>query len=65
MQDLSISKVNAFCRKFDLVFVEMGREKKQDVLCFIDFRNARCTFTPNEIIERLDFPQATPKITSA
>ena len=65
MQDISISTINAFCRKFDLVFMETGREDKKDVLRFIDFNNSRCTFTPDEITAKLDIRQITSKIATA
>jgi len=64
MPDLSIPIINAFCRKYDLIFVEMGRENKEDVLCFIDFKHDRRNFTPLEITSRMDgsFPVSKSEI---
>jgi hypothetical protein len=50
---MSIPVLNAFCRKYDLIFVEMGRIRGDEVYWFIDFNNRRCFYTAPEIETRL------------
>ncbi|MHC5081446.1 MAG: hypothetical protein ACYTHN_20785 [Planctomycetota bacterium] len=50
---MSISILNAFCRKYDLIFVEMGRVRGDEVYWFIDFNNRRCFYTAMEIEDKL------------
>gem|GEM_PF-2191186 len=50
---VSISNLNAFCRKYDLIFVEMGRVRGDEVYWFIDFTNQRCFYTAGEIENKL------------
>lgn len=50
---MSISLLNAFCRRYDLIFVEMGRVRGDEVYWFIDFQNRRCFYTAGEIEEKI------------
>lgn len=55
---MSIPTLNAFCRKYDLIFVEMGRVSGADVYWFLDFNNQRTYYTAEEIEGRLKEPIA-------
>jgi len=46
---VSISKINAFCRKNDLVFVETGANASQEIFWFLDYTNHRRSYTQEEI----------------
>jgi hypothetical protein len=50
---MTVTTLNAFSRKYDLVFFEM--EKKDDgyVYKFIDFENKNRQYTAEEIFERV------------
>ena len=50
---VSIPRVNAFCRKLDLVYVEEGVVNKESIHWFLDFNNRRIHFTDLEIETRL------------
>jgi len=50
---MDISKLNCFCRKYDLIFVEEGQVKKELVYWFLDFNNTRRYYTSTEINEKL------------
>lgn len=50
---MSVSLLNAFCRKFDLVYVEMGLVEGSDVYWFVDFNNHRRCYTAPEIRNKL------------
>ena len=50
---MSVSLLNAFCRKFDLIFVEMGHVEGSDVYWFVDFNNRRRFYTAPEIQDKL------------
>ena len=50
---MSVSELNAFSRRFDLIFVEMGRVKQEDVYWFLDFKNQKRYYTAAEITSKL------------
>ena len=50
---MSVARLNAFCRRFDMIFVEMGRVSGTDVYWFIDFWNDRRYYTFNEIESKM------------
>lgn len=50
---MSIPTLNAFCRKYDLVFVEMGCVKGEEVYWFIDFNNERRYYSAAEIADKM------------
>lgn len=50
---MSIPTLNAFCRRYDLIFVENGRVRGDEVYWFIDFNNRRCFYTASEIETKL------------
>jgi hypothetical protein len=45
--------LNNFCRRFDLIFKEMGRYKGEEVYLFIDFHNDRRFYTKEEIFSKM------------
>ena len=45
--------LNLFCLKHDLIFVEMGRAKNQEIYWFIDFQHTRRYYTKEEIFSKL------------
>lgn len=49
----TIQTLNAFCRKYDLVFVETGRMNGTDVYWFLDFNNERRYYSFAEIESKL------------
>jgi hypothetical protein len=51
---MSVSSLNSFCRRFDLIFVEMGRCNGHEVYWFIDFNNDRRYYTKDEIRSKMD-----------
>ena len=51
---MSVSYLNSFCRRFDLIYVEMGRCKGEEVYWFIDFQNDRRFYTKEEIFSKMD-----------
>jgi hypothetical protein len=51
---MPIPTLNAFCRKYDLIFVETGRVHGDEVYWFIDFNNRRCYYSRHEIETRLE-----------
>lgn len=53
-QGVDIPTLNAFCRKYDLIFVELGQVRKEPVYWFIDSNNHRCYYSAVEIEARLD-----------
>jgi hypothetical protein len=53
---MSISDLNAFCRKFDLIFVEMGRVQGEEVYWFIDYNNRRRYYSAAEINDSMGVP---------
>jgi hypothetical protein len=50
---MSVSYLNSFCRRFDLIFVEMGCCTGQEVYWFIDFKNSRRFYTKEEITGKM------------
>lgn len=50
---MSIHLLNCFCRKYDLVFVEMGRNRGDEIYWFLDYNNERRFYTAIEIEEKL------------
>ncbi len=52
-QGVDIPTLNSFCRRYNMIFVEMGLVKGEDVYCFIDFKNGRAHFTADEIESKL------------
>jgi len=51
---MDIPTLNSFCRRYDLVFVEIGREQGTDVYWFIDYDNKKRYYTFGEIIDKLN-----------
>jgi hypothetical protein len=51
---MSIERLNAFCRKYDLVFKEMGRVKGEEVYWFIDFENNARYYSAAEITDKMN-----------
>ena len=51
---MTIDKLNTFCRRYDLIFKEMGRIEGVDVYWFIDFDNETRHYTHTEICSKLD-----------
>jgi hypothetical protein len=49
---MDIPLMNCFCRRFDLVFIEMGQVKGKPVYWFVDFANQRRYYTNEEIVEK-------------
>lgn len=49
---MDIPLMNCFCRRFDLVFIEMGQVKGKPIYWFVDFENQRRYYTNEEIIEK-------------
>ncbi len=52
---MSVAFLNSFCRRFDLIFVEMGRSKGEDVYWFIDFKNGKRYYTKDEIYGKMGY----------
>ena len=50
---MSVSFLNSFCRRYDLIYVEMGRQQGTDVYWFIDFENSRRYYTKEEIYSKM------------
>jgi hypothetical protein len=50
---VSIPDLNAFCRKYDLVFMEEGRVRGDPVYWFVDFDNRKRYYTAAEIESKL------------
>lgn len=50
---MSVARLNAFCRRFDMIFVEMGRVCGCDVYWFIDFQNDRRYYSYQEIESKM------------
>ena len=50
---MSIGFLNTFCRRFDLIFVEMGQTKGTEVYWFIDFKNGRRYYSKDEIYSKM------------
>ena len=45
--------MNSFCRRYDMVYVEMGRIGGVDVYWFVDFDNHRRYYTYDEILNKI------------
>ena len=50
---MSVSDLNAFCRRFDLIYVEEGYERGTPIYWFIDFENHRRYYTKEEIESKM------------
>jgi len=50
----NIEILNAFCRRYDLVFVEFGRVRSEDIYWFVDFNNQRRYYSMAEIRDKLE-----------
>lgn len=50
---MTVSDLNCFCRKYDLIFVEEGQVEKKPIYWFIDFQNNKRYYTENEIDEKI------------
>ena len=50
---MTISLLNDFCLKFDLVFIELGRVKSNEVYWFVDHTGSRYFYTFAEITSKL------------
>jgi len=53
MKESEISLVYAFCRKYDLVFMEVSQKQQKETLRFIDFNHDIRSFTLDEIQAKL------------
>jgi len=51
---MSIPQINAFCRRYDLVFVEMGQVEGDKVYWFVDYNNDKRYYTAPEISDKLN-----------
>lgn len=51
---MSISLLNSFCRRYDLVFAELGTKQGEEVYWFIDFENNRRYYTNREIRSKMN-----------
>ena len=56
--ELPVPRMNEFCRRFDLIYVETGRQGGQDVYWFIDFENNRRYYTIEEIRSKMGMQYA-------
>jgi len=50
---MSISFLNSFCRRFDLVYVEQGTKNGCPVYWFLDFKHERRYYTKEEIYSKM------------
>jgi hypothetical protein len=50
---MSAAMLNAFCRRYDLIFSETGRVDGVDVYWFIGFDNKKRYFTYEEITAKM------------
>jgi len=48
--------INAFCRQYDLIFMEVDREDDKDIYYFIDHTNTDRVFTREEIKSKMEIP---------
>jgi hypothetical protein len=51
---MNVPKLNTFCRLNDLVFVEIGSKKGEEVFWFLDATNKRKSYLENEVERRVD-----------
>lgn len=51
---MRVHQLNVFCRKFDLIYIETGRVKGDDVYWFLDHQNRRVYFTAPEILSKIE-----------
>jgi len=51
---MRVQDLNAFCRKFDLFYLETGRTKGQEVYWFKDLKEDRRYYTKEEIYAKLN-----------
>ena len=51
---MTIALLNTFCRKFDLIFIEMGRMRGDDVYWFLSDKQRRCYYTAEEIESKVE-----------
>ncbi|GEM_PF-6188161 len=52
-KSVSVKYMNAFCRRYDLIFVESGRLMGDEVHWFIDADNEKRHYTSEEIHDKL------------
>jgi hypothetical protein len=50
---MTVPELNAFCRRYDLIFVEEGMDKGIPVYWFIDFQNERRFYSAAEINDKM------------
>lgn len=50
---MSIADLNAFCRKYDLIYVEEGTHNGTPVYWFLDFQNNRRFYSAEEIHNKM------------
>jgi len=50
---MNVTQLNAFCRRFDMIFVEMGSIDGEDVYWFVDFNNERRYYSGTEIESKM------------
>jgi len=59
---MTISLMNAFCRRYDLVYVEEGVIDHKPIHWFLDYNNERICFSDEEIENKLTLNISTPKL---
>jgi len=50
---MTISLLNTFCLRYDLIFIEMGRVKGREVYWFLDSKSNRRYYTSEEIESKI------------
>lgn len=58
---VTIPELNVFSRKYDMVFIEMGRHQHNETYWFLDYKNKRTFFTAEEIRAKIDLPLVQQK----
>jgi len=49
----TVETLNTFCRRYDLVFMEIGYAESEDVYWFVDFNNQKRCYSMPEIQDKL------------
>ena len=56
--ELTVPRMNEFCRRFDMIYVETGCVEGCEVYWFLDFQHERRYYTIEEIYSKLDMQPA-------
>lgn len=51
---MTIALLDNFCKRFDLIFIEMGRLKGSEVYWFLNSKHKRCFYTAYEIESKIE-----------